>query len=263
MSNPNHLKARLRAGQPALGAWLSGGSATMAEVMAQAGFDFLIIDQEHGQGTMADAIAMMRAIKQFAVDVVVRVPALDPVYLKKILDAGAPGVMVPMVENAREAALVVEACRYPPLGRRGYAAGAVRAGNYGTARGAGYYARAHEELLICVQIESVAAAAHAAEIAAVDGIDVVFIGVNDLAGSLGLLERLDDPRVLEVVGQIERDVKAVGKAMLGTVPGGGRTWRDLMAAGHLMVPATGDIVLLRQGALDFVADRTTNPPSGY
>src|SRR5688572_14546839 len=131
MYRPNILKARLKAGESVYGAWVGSGSPDNAEILGHVGFDFLVIDQEHGSGEMADAIAALRAAESSGTHCIVRAPWNDPIWLKRILDAGAEAVMIPSVETAAAAAAAVRACRYPPQGTRGYAAGVVRASTFG------------------------------------------------------------------------------------------------------------------------------------
>ena len=245
MFRPNSLKARLAAGDSVYGAWVGSGTAINAEIMAHIGFDFLCLDQEHGCGEMADAVGMMQAVEASGTPCMVRAPWNDPIWLKRILDAGAQSLMIPQVETAELAAAAVAACRYPPPGTRGYAAGVVRASTYGLEPD--YVAKANENLLLVLQIESAAAVEQAAEICAVEGVDVVFIGVNDLAGSIGRLEQLDHPDVRRLVERVEDIVLASGKAM-GTVPSAGASWQELFARGYRFVVGPHDVVMLREAA---------------
>ena len=251
MFTPNVLKRRLAAGETLFGAWIETGSAAVTEIMAHQGFDFLVLDLEHGQGELRDAIDMLRAGQSCGTPCVVRVPWADPVFLKRILDAGADSLMIPQVESAAEAAAAVRACRYPPQGRRGYAAPVVRASGYG--RAADYTRRANDNLLLIIQLESADAVARAAEICAVDGVDVPFLGVNDMAGSIGMLEQLDRPEVRHLVGQAEAAMRASGKPM-GTVPSAGASWRSLVESGYRFIPAANDVVLLRDSARAMAQD---------
>ncbi|MGK9169994.1 4-hydroxy-2-oxo-heptane-1,7-dioate aldolase [Inquilinus limosus] len=250
MFRPNRLKERLRRGDKLFGAWVGSGSPTVAEIMAHAGFDFVILDTEHGPGGIDDTIDLLRAIQAADTPAVVRVPAHDPVWLKRVLDAGADSLMVPMIESAADAEALVRACRYPPAGRRGYAAPVVRASTYGFEPD--YMRKANDNLLLLAQIESREAVPEAAAIAKVDGIDMVFIGVNDLGGSIGLLEQLHDPRVQDLVKQIEDAVRPTGTP-LGTVPSSAATWAELFDRGYQMVTGGGDVPYLRQAASGSVA----------
>jgi 4-hydroxy-2-oxoheptanedioate aldolase len=241
----NTLKRRIREGEQVYGVWLSTAAPAVAELLAWAGYDFVIIDLEHGVGTIQDAVACMRACGQADCPTVVRVPWNDQVFLKRILDAGAQSIMVPMVENEAEAAAAVAACRFPPAGRRGYAAPAMRCSRYGFIED--YLARANEELFLIAQIESAAAARRAEALAAVEGVDMVLIGVNDLAGTIGRLEQLDRPEVRELVAEAEAGIRRAGKP-LGTVPSSGAGTAELFRKGYQLVAGAGDTSLLREAA---------------
>ena len=245
MYRANGLKARLQSGESVFGAWVGTGSAANAEILAHAGFDFLVIDQEHGSGEMADAAAALRAAEASGTPCIVRAPWNDPIWLKRILDAGADSLMIPSIETAAAAAAAVRACRYPPEGMRGYAAGVVRASTYGFEPG--YVHKAIANLLLVLQIESAAAVEEAAGICATEGVDVVFIGVNDLAGSIGRLEQLDHPDVRALVRRCEEIILASGKPM-GTVPSAGASWQELFQRGYRMVVGPHDVILLREAA---------------
>ena len=252
MFKPNHLKRRLLAGEALFGAWIETGSATVAEILSHQGFDFFILDLEHGQGDLKDVVDVLRAIQGSGTPCIVRVPWNDPVMLKRILDAGVNSVMIPSVETASEAEAAVRACRYPPGGRRGYAAPLVRASSYGAVTD--YAKRANEDFLLVIQLESAEAVGRAAEICAVDGVDVPFLGVNDMAGSIGRLEQLDNPEVRDLVIQAETAMRASGKPM-GTVPSAGATWEALLEAGYQLLPVASDVGLLRDAAMAVVAEQ--------
>lgn len=245
MTSRNRLKSKLLKQEPALGAWVMTGAVPNAEILAHAGYDFLVIDHEHGAGDTHDVFAMLRAVDAANGEAVVRIGWNDQTLLKRVLDAGARSIMVPMVETADEAQAAAESCLYPPRGRRGYAATAVRASNYGTVLG--YTQAAADELLLIVQIESARAVENAAAIAAVEGVDMLFIGINDLAASIGRIEQLDHPDVLELVARAETAIKASGK-LLGTIPSPGRDPRVLVGKGFNLVAAAADVSLLRDGA---------------
>jgi 4-hydroxy-2-oxoheptanedioate aldolase len=241
----NVLKQRLDRGDNLFGCWIETGSPVIVEILGLQGFDFLVLDLEHGQGDLKDLVDMLRAAKSVGCACIVRVPWNDPVMLKRVLDCGADSLMIPCVETAAEAEAAVRACLYPPRGTRGYAASAVRASNYGA--DADYMRLAHEQMLIILQVESATAAANAGAIGRVDGVDMVFIGINDMAGSIGLLEQLDRPEVRKLVAQAEEGIRASGKPM-GTVPSAGADWRALFDQGYRLVPMTGDVGLLRDAA---------------
>lgn len=246
----NPLKRKLQAGQPCFGAWMLSTSADMAEILAYAGLDFQLIDHEHGQGSIDDAIGQLRAMKGTDCTGVLRVPTNDHIYIKRALDAGVGGIMVPNVNTAEQARHVVEACKYAPAGIRG-AFGGMRAMKYGF--NPGYYDSAFEELVIAVQVENAGAIDNIPEIAAVDGIDVIFIGPRDLSATLGKLNLFDDP---EVKGQIDRAAAAILKSgkLLGSTAISGKVARDMAGRGYRFIVGGSDVGLLGQGARAMLAD---------
>lgn len=252
----NALKRRVLAGEPVYGAWLGLADAAVAELLGHAGYDFLILDQEHGPGSLETAADVMRAAEAAGCPLVVRVPWNDPVYLKRILDLGATSVMIPLLEDAEAAEAAVAACRYPPVGTRGYAAASQRCTRWG--KDEDYLANWNETLLVLGQLESAKAAENAAAIAAIDGIDVPFIGINDMAGSIGRLGQLDHPDVRRLVEGCEASLRRARKP-LGTVPSAMRTTPELFAAGYTIVAGAVDGMLLRKAAL---TDLAANRPGG-
>jgi 4-hydroxy-2-oxoheptanedioate aldolase len=237
------LKRKMLAGEACLGAWVLTNSADVAEIMAFAGLDFLLIDHEHGQGAIPDAIAQMRAIKGSGCAGILRVPSNDPIYIKRALDAGVDGIMVPNVGSAEEAARAVAACRYPPHGTRG-AFGGMRAMDYGF--NGGYYAAAGDNLLIAVQVESAPAIDRIGEIAAVEGVDIVFIGPRDLSATLGKLNQFDDPVVRGEIARAEAAILASGK-LLGSTAAGGRIAKEMAGRGYRFIIPGSDVTLLGLG----------------
>ncbi|HEV8389056.1 MAG TPA: aldolase/citrate lyase family protein [Dongiaceae bacterium] len=250
MSNGNPLKRKLRVGQACFGAWMLSTSADMAEILGYAGMDFLLLDHEHGQGSIDDAIGQLRAIKGTDCVGVLRVPSNDHIYIKRVLDAGVGGIMVPNVNDAEQARHVVEACKYAPAGIRG-AFGGMRAMNYGF--NPGYYENSFEDLLVAVQVENAKAIDHIAEIAAVDGIDVIFIGPRDLSATLGKLNQFDDPVVR---GQIDRAAAAIlaGGKLLGSTASSGKVAKDMVARGYRFIIPGSDATLLGLGVRTMLAD---------
>src|SRR6266545_3811876 len=177
----NRVKRMWQAGQPALGGWLTVPSSLSAEVMAHAGFDWLCVDMQHGVIGYQVAVTMLQAISTTETVPFVRVPWNEQGTIMKALDAGAYGVVVPIVNTAAEAAAAVAACRYPPLGIRSH--GPIRAALYG---GRDYIARGNDEVLCIVQVETKESVENLDEILAVSGVDAVYIGPADLSLSLGL-----------------------------------------------------------------------------
>ena len=240
--NTGEIKQRILAGRPAFGCWLELCSPIAAEIVAQAGYDCVLIDMEHGPGSVLDAVSMMHAVQGRACAPLLRVPANDPVILKRTLDIGIAGVMIPAVNTTEQAAAAVSACRYPPKGTRGMAASIVRASDYG-ARWRDYTGNANETLLVMCQIESAEAVGNAAAIAAVDGVDMLFIGPFDLSAGLGHLGEPDHPDVRKKIAAVEAAARKAGRA-LGGIPTPGRSVEDLIAAGYRLILADADVGLL-------------------
>ena len=239
------LKARMRAGQAANGFWVELFSATAAEVMGAAGYDCAMIDLEHGAADLGDAVTVMRCLAPSGCTPLVRVPANDPAWIKRVLDAGAAGVMVPAVNDAAAAEAAVAACHYPPRGFRGMAAPIVRAARYGD-DWQGYVRDIARDLLVICQVETREAVENVSEIMAVDGLDMVFIGPFDLSGSLGHLGEPDHPDVRAAIDAVEAAAKAAG-CLLGGIPTPERSPKALFAAGYDLVLADIDLVMLREG----------------
>lgn len=246
MFRTNVLKTKLRSGERVLGCWTTLGHPQIAEILALAGFDFLLLDQEHGVGDPSALVGLLQAISATATTSVVRIPSNDPVYLKRVLDMGVEAVMIPNIESAEEARAAVAACRYPPRGRRGSAIGSARASNYGMA--ANYRTEADDNILVIGQIESARAVDAIDEIAAVEGMDVLFIGPHDLSGTVGHLGDLKHPEVAALIARAEAGIKRAGKPM-GTVPHPGASWADMFKRGYHFVNAGSDVSRLRDQAL--------------
>ena len=187
---------RMRAGESLSAGWVSLGHPRVAEIVALAGYDFVIVDVEHtpmGLETLDDVV---RAIELRGVPAIVRVPWNDPVELKRVLDIGVAGVMIPMVETAEAAEEAVDAMTYPPEGMRGVAGS--RATNYGLDF-AEYMENADEDLVTVLQIETVEGVENAGEISGVAGVDSLFVGPSDLSASLGVSGDWEDDRVVEAI----------------------------------------------------------------
>jgi len=211
----NPLKQRLKDPDPLFGLWLSLGSDSAAEALAHAGFDWLLIDMEHAPNDSVDVTGQLRAIAaaHLPTEPVVRLPAVEPWLIKRVLDAGARTLMFPNIESAEEAAYAVRLTQYPDgagEGLRGVA-GAVRAAAYGMRRD--YVQNANAQIATIVQIESARALENIEEIAATPGIDCLFIGPADLAASLG---HLGDSKHPDVVAAIERVADAARRAQVAT-----------------------------------------------
>src|SRR5947199_2336149 len=179
---PNPVKQLLRVGQPAVGTWLSLGSVTAARFLARAGFAWLTVDTEHTATGTETAATMFAVIADAGCVPLARVPSNRHDHIKRVLDNGAMGVVVPMVNSRAEAEAAVDACLYPPRGSRSVG-GSVHALNFGTSS-ADYFAHADDELLVVLQCEHIRAVERAEEIFSVPGVDAIFVGPNDLAASM-------------------------------------------------------------------------------
>jgi 4-hydroxy-2-oxoheptanedioate aldolase len=179
---PNAVKKALKSGQPAVGTWLSLGSITATRFMARAGFAWLTVDIEHSLVDWETATHMFASTAEAGCVALARVPANRHDHIKRVLDNGAMGVVVPMVNSRAEAEAAVSACLYPPAGNRSVG-GSVHALNFGASAN-DYYAHANEELLVVLQCEHIQSVENADAIFAVPGIDAIFVGPNDLAASM-------------------------------------------------------------------------------
>jgi 4-hydroxy-2-oxoheptanedioate aldolase len=179
---PNPAKRALKAGQPSVGTWLSLGSVAAARFLARAGFAWLTVDVEHSPVDIQTATHMMGAVADAGCVALARVPSNRHDHIKRVLDNGAHGVVVPMVNSRAEAEAAVSAVLYPPAGTRSVG-GSLHALNFG-ATAPDYYARANDELLVVLQCEHIKAVEDAETIFSVPGIDAVFVGPNDLAASM-------------------------------------------------------------------------------
>jgi len=179
---PNPVKRQLKDGRPAVGTWLSLGSPLAARFLARSGWDWLTVDTEHNAIGIEAAAACFAAVADAGGIALARVPANRHDHIKRVLDTGAHGVVVPMVNTRQEALDAVSACRYPPIGNRSVG-GAAHALNFG-ATPADYYAKADDEILVVLQCEHIDAVRDFDAVYSVPGIDAVFVGPNDLAASM-------------------------------------------------------------------------------
>ncbi len=211
MMKTNVMKAKIRAGQPALGVSVMFPSPQIVEMIGALGFDWVLIDCEHGTIDVESVERLVMAAEVSGITPIVRPPSRDPVDILRVLDRGAMGVQVPHVNTAADARAVVEAVKYHPLGKRGLAA-STRAGNYGIGlTAAEYVAQVNRETLICVQLEEGEALSNINEILKVEGIDVFFVGPADLAQSMGFPGRTDTPIVQQMIRATLDAIVVAGK----------------------------------------------------
>jgi 4-hydroxy-2-oxoheptanedioate aldolase len=204
----NELRRLLAGGGSVLNGWLSLANSYSAELMAHQGFDSVTIDLQHGAVDYQAAVGMLQAISTTAAVPMVRVPWNEPILTLKLLDAGAYGVICPMINSKAQAEALVDACRYPPRGSRSF--GPNRAVLYG---GADYWRHANEEILLFAMVETREALKNLEAIVAVDGLDGVYVGPSDLSLSMGKPPSLDpqDDDVVNAIKEISRTTRKNGK----------------------------------------------------
>lgn len=255
------LRERLEKATTALtGLWNASGSPVAAEILCAAGADILVIDGEHGSLELHDITAVLRASEPYPTTPLVRVHRLDPTRIQQTLDLGAQNILVPMVYTASQAQQAAEAMRYPGRkapGRRGIGAALARASRWGLE--SDYVARAQDLVSLTVQIETADAVRHARQIASVDGVDAVFIGPADLAGSLGHPGNPGHSEVHDAVGRAIEAVRDAGKpvGINAFNPADADRYR---AAGAAFVVVSADVTLMAKGATAAL-DRARSPLS--
>jgi 2-keto-3-deoxy-L-rhamnonate aldolase RhmA len=239
------LKRRLREGGTALGAWLSIADPVVAEIMAGAGFDYILIDTEHAPWSLESLQVSLMAFRGAPTVPIVRVPWNDQVHVKQALDVGADGVLAPMVRGAAEARALIAAAKYPPDGVRGF--GPRRASDYGRNLDA-YVESANAATIVIPQIEDIGSAEAVEELLAVPGLDALCIGPNDLSGSAGVLRQHDHPVVRAAIDRILRAAKAQGIPVCTGVTLTLERQREWIERGARLALLTSDVELLAGGA---------------
>jgi len=236
----NPFKQALREGKPQIGLWCSLCTNTAAEILADAGFDWILIDTEHAPNELPMVFSQLQALVGGTAAPVVRPAWNDTVILKRLLDVGVQNFLIPYVQTAEEARAAVAATRYPPEGVRGVAV-THRANRYGRTRD--YFKRANAEICVVVQIETRLALKNLEAIAAVDGVDGLFIGPSDLAAALGHLGDSAHPEVRTAIDDALRRIGAAGRApgILAPVEADARHWLE---AGCTMLAVGSDAGLL-------------------
>ncbi|GAB5508646.1 MAG: aldolase/citrate lyase family protein [Hyphomicrobiales bacterium] len=269
----NELKRRWAADEPTINGWLSIGNPFTAEIMAAQGYDSLTVDVQHGALDYANMLAMFQAMRASGVVPMARVPWLEPGAIMKAMDGGAYGIICPMVNNAAEAAQLVEYMRYPPHGLRSF--GPTRV-NFSA--GQGYAAEANDEILCIAMIETAEAVKNLEAIAATPGIDGLYVGPADLTlgvtnGRLAPGFDREEPEMVEVIQRIAKVAKA--NAIIAGIQCGSESYAaKAIGWGYSMVTLTNDVRLLATGARQSVsnmhallgrdkADADTNAKGGY
>jgi 4-hydroxy-2-oxoheptanedioate aldolase len=239
----NPFKRALKANRVQIGLWCSLSSHYATELVAGSGFDWILLDTEHSPNDLESVLQQLQAAAPYPTHPVVRVPWNDMVTIKRYLDIGAQSLLIPYVQNAEEAKAAVAYTRYPPAGMRGVA-GATRATRFGRAKD--YAKRAHEEICVLVQVETQTALDQIEKIAAVDGVDGVFIGPADLHASLGYAGETNNPKVMPVIDDAIRRIRKAGKApgILTGVEADAKRWIE---CGGLFVAVGADTGVLARG----------------
>ena len=245
----NAFKRALKAGKAQIGLWSSLSSNYSVEVVAGAGFDWLLLDTEHSPNDLESLLTQLQAAAPYATHPVVRVPWNDMVAIKRVLDIGAQSLLVPYVSSPEEAAAAVSYVRYPPAGVRGVA-GTTRASRFGRVKD--YAKRAHEEICLLVQLETQRALDNLEAICALEGIDGVFIGPADLHASLGHTGEIANPKVKPLIDDAIRRIRKCGRApgILTPSEPDARHWLD---CGAQFVAVGADVGILARGAESLAA----------
>ena len=245
----NSLKATIQAGRAHIGLWCSLASALTTEVVAGSGAGWLLIDGEHSPNDLRSIMAQLQVAAAFPCEAVVRLPSDDANLVKQALDVGARSLMIPNVRTAEQARAIVAAMTYAPGGFRGFSVG-HRANAFG--RIAGYHATAREQQLLAVQVEDGTGVTNAAEIAAVDGVDVLFVGPGDLSTSMGAMGNPGATHVQEAISAVRKAAASAGKASGILAPVKADADRYL-ADGFTMVAVGSDLGLLARGSDALIA----------
>jgi 2-keto-3-deoxy-L-rhamnonate aldolase RhmA len=243
----NELKRRLKRGEQTYGCWTTIESPMCSEMMSTMGFDWFVFDTEHSPLDIMQTQTLMQAMRGDATTPIIRVWWNDLVAIKRALDVGAYGVLVPWVNSKEEAEMAVKATRYAPEGLRG--CGPRRAAMFDP----DYYETVNEELLVICQIETKKAVANIEDIVSVEGMDVSYIGPADLSASYGHLGNMSHPEVQEAIDKVFDATKAAGK-VAGVHMGSGKTIKDRMEKGYEFITIGNDLSLLRRGTRDLMKE---------
>jgi 4-hydroxy-2-oxoheptanedioate aldolase len=240
----NKFKHAIKSGQQQIGLWCSLSHHFSVEVVAGAGFDWLLLDTEHSPNDIESVFTQLQAAAPYHSHPIVRVPWNDMVTIKRYLDIGAQTLLIPFIQNEEEAERAVAYTRYPPHGVRGVA-GTTRATRFGRVKD--YARHAQDEICVLLQIENQAGLDNLEKIAAVEGVDGVFIGPADLHASLGYTGETNNPKVMPIIDDAIRRIKKAGKAagILTGVEADARRW---MAEGTLFTAVGADVGLLARAS---------------
>ena len=254
----NKFKRAIHEGRTLFGAWLVSGAPSTAEALGCAGFDFLVVDMEHTPVDTPEMVELLRTIAGTPAQAMVRLVWNDPVWLKRVLDGGAQTVLLPFVQTAEEATRAVAATRYPPDGIRGVA-GNHRGSRWGTVPD--YLKNAASELCVMVQIETARGLDNLEAIAAVPGVDSIFIGPSDLAASMGYLGDVGNPVVQEKLKGAAKQLRQLGKpcGILGMNPD---MTAQFIAYGYDWIAIGSDMAFMVSRSQEILGKAKAAPPRG-
>jgi 2-keto-3-deoxy-L-rhamnonate aldolase RhmA len=241
------LKKRLNAGETLTGCWLNLGSSVTAEIVGLAGFDWVLIDLEHGAGEPKDLLHQLQALEHTGAAPIVRVESVAKQRIHRVLDVGAEGVMCPQIKTIEDAETAIKGIHYPPFGHRGVAK-MVRATGFGKQFDQ-YRQLTHENLLGIIQIETKEAVDQVEAIAAIEGVDVLFIGPADLSMSLGIFGQLDHPTFTAALDRILTAARNAGKAT-GILLFDPAEFEKYQAMGIQLIACSSDATFVANGAAD-------------
>jgi len=245
----NTFKQALTHQQRQIGLWCALTSPIAAEILAGAGYNWIVIDGEHAPNDIPLLVTQLQAMRGGTAEPVFRVPWNDPVIIKRALDAGARSLLIPFIQNSEEARHAVAAARYPPLGIRGVAV-VPRANDYGRVQN--YHRNAHLDTCVLLQLETRSALEQIESITAVDGVDGIFIGPSDLAADFGHLGNPKHPDVQAAIYDAARRIRAAGKSA-GTLSGNLDDVEPLIEAGYNFIAVGSDVGILARNAEQIAA----------
>ena len=241
-----NLREKLNAGEAVHGCWLNSGSEINAEIVGKAGFDWVVLDLEHGIGTENNLINQLQALSGSTTIKIVRVEALVRQRVSRVLELGADGVLFPQIQNSQEAEQAISFMRYPPDGVRGMA-NMIRATDFGQSFEE-YYTGYKDNVLGVIQIETLESLNHLDEIASIDGVDVLFVGPADMSLALGVFRQFDHPRYIETLERVRDAARKAGKAT-GTLLRHAGEYEKYYKLGYRLLGCGADSVFVLQGAL--------------
>ncbi len=244
----NSFKERLKNGESLVGIFASLGSEIAAEVLGSSNIDYTLIDMEHAPNDLRNVVNQMQAVKAAGGECLVRIPVLDHIYAKRLLDAGATTIMFPQINNINDAKNAVKSVKYPPIGIRGIA-GATRANNFG--REVNYVEIADEKICVICQIESLEACKNVKDIAATDGVDLLFVGPGDLSADMGFIKDRNAKEVKEMALKVLKNANECNKPC-GIMVSNITEAKEMLQLGFKVIAVTTDLVLLRN-AIDEIA----------